>query len=55
MVLAVCACPRPEHGLDGKVGMFSFTRERLAKRSDIRTGTAFRDNCASQQKNTEQK
>ena len=38
-VLAVCAHPRPEYGFDSKVGMFSFTRERLAKRSDVRTGT----------------
>ena len=42
-MLAICACQGPQHGLDGKAGMFSFTQERLAKRSDIRTGTAFRE------------
>ncbi|XP_065195838.1 uncharacterized protein LOC135827237 [Sycon ciliatum] len=38
MVLAVCARPRPEYGFDGRIGMWSFTIERLAKRSDRRTG-----------------
>lgn len=39
MVLAVCARPRPEYGFDGKVGLWSFTLERTARRSNIRTGT----------------
>ena len=39
MVLAVCARPRPEYGFDGKVGLWSFTLERPAKRSNVRTGT----------------
>ena len=38
MVLAVCARPRPEYNFDGKVGLWSFTLERPAKRSNIRTG-----------------
>ena len=43
MVLAVCACPRPEYGFDDTFGMYSFTRERLAKRSDVCTGTVVGD------------
>ena len=39
MVLAGCARPRPKYGFDSKVGIFSFTRERLAKRIEVRTGT----------------
>ena len=39
MVLAVCARPRPVYGFDGKVGLWSFTLERPAKRNNIRTGT----------------
>ena len=39
MFLAVCARPRPEHNFDGKIGLWSFTLERPAKRSDVRTGT----------------
>ena len=39
MVLAVCARPRPEYGFDGKVGLWSFTLERPAKHSNVRTGT----------------
>lgn len=39
MILAVCARPRAEYAFDGKVGLWSFTLERPAKRSDIRTGT----------------
>ena len=29
----------PEYGFDGKVGLWSFTLERPAKRSNVRTGT----------------
>ena len=39
MVLSVCARPRPFYGFDGKVGLWSFTLERPAKRNNIRTGT----------------
>ena len=39
MVLAVCARPRLVYGFDGKVGLWSFTLERPAKRNNIRTGT----------------
>lgn len=39
MVLAVCARPRPEYGFDGRIGLWSFTLERPAKRSNVRTGT----------------
>ena len=39
VVLAVCARPRPEYGFDGKVGLWSFTLERQAKRNNVRTGT----------------
>ena len=39
MFLAVCARPRPEYNFDGKIGLWSFTLERPAKRSDVRTGT----------------
>ena len=39
MFLAVCAKPRNEYGFDGRIGLWSFTLERFAKRSDIRTGT----------------
>jgi len=39
MVLSVCARPRPEYAFDGKVGTWSFTAERLAKRSNAKTGT----------------
>ena len=39
MVLSVCTRPRPKYGFDSKVGIFSFTRERLAKRIEVRTGT----------------
>ena len=39
MFLAVCAKPRSEYGFDGRIGLWSFTLERPAKRSDIRTGT----------------
>lgn len=39
MFLAVCAKPRREYGFDGKVGIWSFTLERPAKRSNVKTGT----------------
>ena len=39
MFLAVCAKPRNEYGFDGRIGLWSFTLERFAKRSNIRTGT----------------
>ena len=39
MFLAVVTRPRPEYDFDGKIGMWPFTVERLAKRSDQRTGT----------------
>ena len=39
MFLAVCARPRQEYVFDGKIGLWSFTLERPAKRSDVRTGT----------------
>ena len=39
MFLAVTARPRPEHGFDGKLGLWPFTVTRTAKRSDSRTGT----------------
>ena len=39
MVLAVCARPRPVYGFDGKVGLWSFTLERPAKRNNMKTGT----------------
>ena len=39
MFLAATARPRPEYGFDGKIGIWPFTLERKAKRSDARTGT----------------
>ena len=39
MFLAVTARPRPEHGFDGKLGLWPFTVARIAKRSDSCTGT----------------
>ena len=39
MFLAVVTRPRPEYGFDGKIGIWPFTVERVAKRSDKRTGT----------------
>lgn len=39
MFLAVCAKPRSEYGFDGRIGLWSFTLERPAKRSNVRTGT----------------
>ena len=39
MFLAVTAKPRPEYSFDGKVGIWSFTRLRKAKRSVKKTGT----------------
>ena len=42
MFLAVCARPGLEYNFDGKIGLWSFTLERPAKRSDVRTGTVVR-------------
>jgi hypothetical protein len=39
MFLAVVGRPRPEYGFDGKIGIWSFTVERLAQRGNKRTGT----------------
>ena len=39
MFHAVVARPRPEYDFDGKIGIWAFTLERLAKRSCKRTGT----------------
>ena len=39
MFLAVNARPRPEHGFDGKLGLWPFTITITAKKSDSRTGT----------------
>ena len=39
MFIAVCARPRQEYAFDGKIGLWSFTLERPAKRRDVRTGT----------------
>ena len=39
MFLAAIARPRPDHGFDGKVGIWSFTKLRKAKRSNRSTGT----------------
>ena len=35
----MCAKPRNEYGFDDRIGLWSFTLERFAKRSNIRTGT----------------
>ena len=37
--LAVVARPRAKYGFDRKIGLWPFTLERKAKRSDARTGT----------------
>ena len=39
MFLAVTARPRTEYRFDGKIGIWPFTVERKALRSDKRTGT----------------
>ena len=39
MFLAVVARPRPEYAFDGRIGLWPFTLQRKAKRSDARTGT----------------
>ena len=39
MFLAAIARPRPDHRFDGKVGIWSFTKLRKAKRSNRSTGT----------------
>ena len=39
MFLVVVGRPRPEYEFDGKIGLWVFATERLAKRSDSRTGT----------------
>ena len=39
MFLAVTARPRPQHGFDGKLGLWPFTVTGTAKRSNSRTGT----------------
>ena len=39
MFLAVTPKPGPEYSFDGKVGIWSFTRLRKAKRSVKKTGT----------------
>ena len=36
--LAADACPRPEYNFDGKIGIWPFSLERLAQRSNKRTG-----------------
>ena len=38
-ILAAIARPRPDHGFDGKVGIWSFTKLRKAKRGNRSTGT----------------
>lgn len=39
MFLCAVARPRPEYDFDGKIGIWFFTRERKAKRSNKSTGT----------------
>jgi hypothetical protein len=39
MFLAAVTRPRPDHDFDGKIGIWPFAVERLAKRSNKKTGT----------------